>query len=107
MASPKVRSSVNQSRFNMVPGCRSGKENNNNKKNTTQQDDSAEVLKPINKGLQRKSTIFSEKLKKSEDDIFGDMVVPELKGLSCSILKVKFKHEVNNLIFKYEMFNSQ
>ena len=53
----------------MIPGCRSGKENNNNNnnnnnKNTTQQDDLAEVLKTINKGLQRKSTIFSEKLKK-------------------------------------------
>ena len=69
MASPKVKSSINQSRFNMIPGCRSGKENNNNNnnnnnKNTTQQDDLAEVLKTINKGLQRKSTIFSEKLKK-------------------------------------------
>ena len=31
----------------------------------------------------------------------------ELKGISCSILKVKFKHEVNNLIFKYQMLNLQ
>ena len=35
------------------------------------------------------------------------MVAAELKGLSCSILKVKFKHEVNNLIFKYQMLNLQ
>ena len=39
------------------------------------------------------------------DEIFGNMAASELKGLSCSILKVKFKHEVNNLIFKCEMFN--
>ena len=39
--------------------------------------------------------------------IFGDMVASELRGLSCSILKVKFKHEVNNLIFKYQMLNLQ
>ena len=90
----------------MVPGCRSGKEKNL-KKDTTQQDDSAEVLKTINKRLREKSTIFSEKVKKGEDEIFGDMVAAELKGLSCSILKVKFKHEVNNLIFKYQMLNLQ
>ena len=35
------------------------------------------------------------------------MVVSELKGLSCSVLKVKFKNEVNNLIFKYQMLNLQ
>ena len=90
----------------MVPGRRSGKEKKQ-KKDTTQQDDSAEVLKTINKRLQEKSTIFSEKVKKGEDEIFGDMVASELKGLSCSILKVKFKHEVNNLIFKYQMLNLQ
>ena len=54
-----------------------------------------------------KSTIFSGKVQKSEIDIFGDMVASELKGLSCSILKVNFKHEVNNLIFKYQMLNLQ
>ena len=36
---------------------------------------------------------------------FGDMVASELKDLSCSIMKVKFKHAVNNLIFKYQMLN--
>ena len=35
------------------------------------------------------------------------MVASELKGLSCSILKVKFKREVNNLIFKYQMLTLQ
>ena len=90
----------------MVPGCPSGKEKKQ-KKDTTQQDDLAEVLKTINKRLQEKSTIFSEKVKKGEDEVFGDMVASELKGLSCSILKVKFKHEVNNLIFKYQMLNLQ
>ena len=35
------------------------------------------------------------------------MVVSELKGFSCSILKVKFKHDVNNLIFNYQMLNLQ
>ena len=66
----------------------------------------------INKCLQEKSTIFSEKVKKGEDEIFGDVVASELKSLSCSILRVKFKtfkfkHEVNNLIFKYQMLNLQ
>ena len=55
------------------------------KKNTTQQDGSA-VLKTINKHLQEKSTVFSEKVQKGEDEIFGDMVTSELKA--CSILKV-------------------
>ena len=64
------------------------------KKDTTQQDDSAEVVKTINKRLQEKSTISPEKAKKSEDKIFHDMVVPELKDLSCSSLKVKSKQEV-------------
>ena len=59
----------------------------------------------INKRLQEKSTIFSEKVQKAEYEIFGDMVALELKGLSCSILKVKFKHGVNNLIFKYQRLN--
>ena len=90
----------------MVAGRRSGKKKKQ-KKDTTQQDDSAEVLKTINKRLQEKSTTFSEKVKKAEDEIFGDMVASELKGLSRSILKVKFKHEVNNLIFKYQMLNLQ
>ena len=106
MTSPKESSRRNQSGSNMVPGHRSGKEKKQ-KKDTIQQDDSAEVLKTINKHLQEKSTIFSEKVKKGEDEIFGDMVASELKGLSCSILKVKFKHEVNNLIFKYQMLNLQ
>ena len=35
------------------------------------------------------------------------MVASEMKGFSCSIVKVKFKHEVNTLIFKYEMLNLQ
>ena len=74
-------------------------------KDTTQQDDSVEVLKTINKHLQKKSIIFSEKVKKREDEIFGDMVASELKGLSCSILKVTFKDK--NLIFKYQMLNLQ
>ena len=90
----------------MAPGCRSGKEKKQKEKRyATQQDDSAEVLKTINKHLQEKSTIFSEKVQKVEDEIFGDMVALELKDLSCSILKVKFKHEVNKLLFKYQMLN--
>ena len=63
-----------------------------------------EVLKTINKRLKK---IFLEEIKKGEDENFGDMVASELKGISCSILKVKFKHEVNNLIFKYQMLNLQ
>ena len=55
------------------------------KKDTSQQDDLAEVLKTINKRFQEKSTIFAEKGKRGEDEIFGDMVASELKGLSFSI----------------------
>ena len=60
----------------MVSGCCSGKEKKQ-KKDTTQQDDSAEVLKTMNKRFQEKSIIFSEKVKKGEDEIFGDMVRTE------------------------------
>ena len=78
------------------------------KKDTSQQDDdTAEIFKTINKRLQERSIIFSEKVLKGEDEIFGDMVASELKDLSCSILKIKFKHEVNNLIFKYQILNLQ
>ena len=63
MTSPKESSSRNKSGSNMVPGRCSGKEKKQNK-DTTQQDDSAEVVKTINKRLQEKSTILSEKVKK-------------------------------------------
>ena len=63
MASPKEISSRNQSGSNMVPGRRSGK-GKKQKQDTTQQDDSAEAFKTINKRLQEKSRIFSEKVKK-------------------------------------------
>ena len=77
------------------------------KKDITLQGDSAEQLKTINKSLLEKLTIFSEKEKKSEDEIIGDMVASELKDLFCSILKVNFKQKVNNLIFKYQPLNVQ
>ena len=57
--------------------------------------------------MQEKSTFFSGKVRKGEDEVFGDMAASELKSLSCSTLTVKFKHEVNNLIFKYHMLNLQ
>ena len=59
---------------------------------------SVKVPKTINKCFQEKSTIFLEKVQKREDKILGDMVASKLKDLSCSILKVKFKHEVNSSI---------
>ena len=101
--SPKESSIKNQSGSNTVPRRQSGKEKKQ-KKDTTQQDDSAEVLKTINKHLQEKSTISSEKVK---EDMKKRLVASELKCLCCSILKVKFKHEVNNLIFKYQMLSLQ
>ena len=70
----------------MVPGRCSSK-GKKQKKDTTQQDDSAEVLNTINKRLQEKSTIFSENVKKSKEEIFGDMIALELESLSCSVLK--------------------
>ena len=104
MTSPKESSSRNRVQYGARLSLRQGEKA---KKNPTQLDDSAEVLKTINKRLREKSTIFSEKVKKIEDEIFGDMVASELKGLSCSILKVKFKYDVKNLIFKYQMLNLQ
>ena len=101
--SPKESSIKNQSGSNTVPGRQSGKEKKQ-KKDTTQQDDSAEVLKTINKHLQEKLTISSEKVK---EDMKKRLVASEMKCLCCSILKVKFKHEVNNLIFKYQMLSLQ
>ena len=56
--------------------------------------------------MQEKSTFFSGKVRKGEDEVFGDMAASELKSLSCSTLTVKFK-QVNNLIFKYQMLNLQ
>ena len=106
MTSPKEGSNRNQSGSSMVSGRRSGKEKIS-KKGCHPTGWLKQVIKTINKRFQEKSTIFSEKVKKGEDEIFGDMVASELKGLSCSILKVKFKHEVNNLIFKYQMLNLQ
>ena len=38
---------------------------------------------------------------------FDDMVPSKLKGLSCSFLKIKFKYEVKNLIFKDQMLSLQ
>ena len=87
MTSPKESSSRNQSGSNMVPDRSSGKGKKQKK-------------------LQPKRTIqqkFSKKVKNGEDEAFGDMVASELKGLSCFFLQVKFKHEVNNLIFKNQM----
>ena len=96
MTNPKESSSKKYKRVQY--GARSSlrqREKAKKKKDTTQQDDSA-VLKTINKRLQEKSTVFSEKVQKGEDEIFGDMVASELKGLSCSILRLAFKREVNN-----------
>ena len=106
MTSPKESSSRKQSESNMVRGCRSDKKKER-KKDTNQYDDSEKNCKTINKRLQEKSTIFSEKVKKGEDEIFGYMVASEPKGHCCSILKIKFKQEVNNFIFKYQMLNLQ
>ena len=108
MASPKEISSRNQSGSNMVPGRRSGK-GKKQKQDTTQQDDSAEAFKTINKRLQEKSRIFSEKVKKRWRWNFWwhGCFRTERPFLFYSILKVKFKHEMNNLIFKYQMLNLQ
>ena len=69
MTSPKESSSRNQSGFNMMSGRPSGKDKKQ-KKDTNQHDDSAEILKTIYKRLPEKSTIFSEKVKKGEDENF-------------------------------------
>ena len=87
MTSPKESSSRNQSGSNMVSDCSSGKGKKQKKL-------------PPKRTIQQK---FSKKVKNGEDEAFGDMVASELKGLSCFFLQVKFKHEVNNLIFKNQM----
>ena len=39
--------------------------------------------------------------KEDEDDLFGRMIAMEIKNLP-QLAKVHFKHEVNNLVFKYK-----
>ena len=99
MTSSKESSSRNQTGSNMVPGRCSGKEKTQKKipPSTMIQQNILKLLTNANN--------FLRKIKKSKDEIFGDMVAYTPKGFSCSILKVKFKHEVNNPVFKYQMLN--
>ena len=99
MTSSKESSSKNQSGSNMVLGRCSGKEKTQKKipPSTMIQQKFLKLLTNANN--------FLRKIKKSKDEIFGDLVASTLKGFSCSILKVKFKHEVNNPVFKYQMLN--
>ena len=93
----------------MVPGCHSGKEKKQKKvpPNRMINQNFLKLLINTFKNFSQNNfqTLFSEKVKNGEDEILVDMVASELKSLSCSILKVKFKHEVNNLFFKYQKVN--
>jgi hypothetical protein len=58
-----------------------------------------DILQTINQRLQHKS---ERPQQRDEDDVFGEMVTSEIKKFR-KLLKFRFKHEVNNLIFKYQM----
>ena len=89
---------------NMVPARHSGKE----KKIPSNRKIQLKFSKLLTNAFKKSQQFWSGKVQKGEDKIFGDMVALELKGLSCSILKVKFKDEVNNqIIFKNQVFNLQ
>ena len=53
-----------------------------------------EVLEKLGKSL-------TEKDKDNVDDVFGKVVASEMKSMSAH-MKFRFKHNVNNLIFKYQ-----
>ena len=67
---------------------------------TTVDDPQTEVLKVISKRLADRESI------NNEDDVFGKMVAAELKSLPKR-LKFRFKHEINNSIYKFQEVNFQ
>ena len=75
------------------------------KKPSVQEDANTAVLKAISKRLSEKSAT-RENDRRDEDEDFGKMVATELKGLP-KVFKIKLKHEINNLIFQYQMANLQ
>ena len=79
------------------------KKKRNESKFFQEENETTEILQTINKRLQEKS---EQPQKRDEDDVFGEMVSSEIKKLP-KLLKVSFKHEVSNLIFKYQMISLQ
>ena len=51
--------------------------------------------------LEKLVKLLMEEDKDDVDDVFGKMVVTEMKSMSAN-MKFCFKHDVNNLIFKYK-----
>ena len=73
------------------------------KKPKPQDDPSTELLKAISKRFSEKSEMSSKRVTtEGEEDIFGKMVSAELKSLPKS-LGIRLKHDISNLIFKYQM----
>ena len=66
----------------------------------------AELLQDINKSMTERSLIAEKRMGKDEDDIFGEMVAAELKCIQKKV-KHRLKHEINNLIFKYQDLYSE
>ena len=61
----------------------------------------AELLESINKRMTERSLMAEKKVGKDEDDIFGEMIAGELKCIQKKV-KHRLKHQINNLIFKYQ-----
>lgn len=81
-----------------------GKEKWTKKKEPNQKADDVEkkilsTMDNINNRLIKPSQAETEK---DEDDLFGEMIVKELKKLSRPI-KFQFKHEVNNLLYRFQI----
>ena len=51
--------------------------------------------------LEKLGKLLMEEVKDDADDVFGKMIATEIKSV-CLLMKFRFKHEVNNLIFKYQ-----
>ena len=51
--------------------------------------------------LEKLGNSLTEEDKDDADDVFGKMVASEMKSMSAH-MKFRFKHDVNNLIFKYQ-----
>ena len=74
------------------------------KKASTKENKKDELLSTMS--LLMKQRIDKNASKNEEEDVFGGMISNELKKLP-ELLKVQAKHEINGVIFKYQMQNQQ
>ena len=61
-----------------------------------------ELLTNINKKLTSTVPQPVTSFVRDQDDIFGEMISKEIKNFS-KVLKAKFKHEVNKLLYEFQI----